>query len=475
MPYANYNFDEGVYTIQAQKLWSGQQMYKDFFYHQPPAYLWALAPFTGLFDNALFSARFFSFLCYCFSAILVFFLAAHFKINRVFTLGLFLFVALGAYGRLALPESFMLLLTLSAVTVLWLWLPNTKGAMLAALLMVLAILTKPISISSAFVIFVLLIVQQRKFKLALTYAGGGFFFSFLLLFFINQQSDGALLQLISAQLNRFNHTSGFEMMKAFDFFAKPVAEANITSALGFNLLSHKNSFFSYGVLNTNLILLGFALYSSYLLIKSKAFNKILFYLIWLGICLFFNLFIWEPVWDHYFLQYLPPLCLLAGSALGDETKKHYLIALFIFISISISTSTASLKINEFKKMRSIDPHEQVVSFNTVFYVATNHQPMCKIDDPFNTYGPWVRSFWQKLGTSELDRFHISSDDLIACLGRDEKIKVYIDSWALDFLRASFNINQIKYLKAMSPTRFIFDSTAMKKKTNRWLHTATMTK
>jgi 4-amino-4-deoxy-L-arabinose transferase-like glycosyltransferase len=324
-----HNYDEGVYVFQAREMAAGKLPMVDFFSHQPPLYPALLAVLELAGAGTLWGARFLSALCWCAAAVIVFRLARTYLGAGASALACFavLLTPLGLYfGRVALPNAPMVALTVTAFLLAGRD-GGRKRLVAAGVVITLAVLIKPLALAPAIALALWLALGRRWRALALLTVTGavGAASAWLLL---DLAGDGGFTELVRLQLTRFRHAQGFELVRQYGPFAQLTDARGIDTALAWNLAEHRRGLLSAGLPGADANVLTVVGAAAALLLwpwlATRQRRLVGLCVVWLGVPLAFNLLVWEPVWNHYFVQYIPPLALLvavSAEALSRATSR----------------------------------------------------------------------------------------------------------------------------------------------------------
>ena len=435
----DFNVDEGMYIYHAKVIRDGKIPGKDFFSHQPPLYPIALSIFTRWFPENLFTYRLVSLLAVAITGILIFGISCRFFPANiaVFSTVLFYFAPLQFHGKLALPNALMVLF--SSLAFYFLFIKNrTKYTILSGICMSIAILFKPIAIST-FLSFILIAVLLKRYR----NKSGLFLLTALViivlfLFFINIQAEGNLLKLIEAQVNRLLNCDGFKFARGIRLFNKMLYENNITSAIDWNLYSHKMVFLRKPLTNLNFYLFAIALIAipGMLVRFYRRYDiRIISFLIWLIFPFLFSIFIWTPSWDHYYIEYLPALSIMGTSLIYQVYcgfKKNCMMYIFLVIILLVYSFFGILKSNVnhyfYEKVHKLEVSHgnELFTLNPLINFLTFTKPVCDIIDPLNQYAPFGTVFVRADNNFFL---HLIDDNqIIARIESDPRIKIAIDKW-----------------------------------------------
>jgi hypothetical protein len=453
------NFDEGVYIVQAQLVRRGEVPYVDFFCHQPPLYLYALAGFTPPGPEAIFRGRLLSLLATAACGVAV----AHAgrklagPVPGLLAQLAFYAAPLQVYGMLALPGAVMVLLSTIGVCAVAFseraWATTAGGVCLAA-----AVLVKPLALPVVLAVVLVVAASRSQRRKLPALAASGLGAGLAAWIVLHLASSGAFTEVLALQARRYSGRSGFELMAHYVDFRAAMIERGATTPTLWNLSEHRAAFVRGGLLNGNLLLLLAAAASPLLWRRRLPLHLAGMIAAWLLLPLSFSVFVWEPVWDHYFVQYLPPLSLLAGltlAALLHARRPLWRAAALPFVAgcLVLGHTQRFAAPNWYDRAAQIGQRARgaaVFSFNPLINAAGGARRVCGLIDPLNVYGEYGVAALAPPGA--LRRFRITPDQLIACLTPD--VRVVIDSYAFWFLEPRV----LAHLQA-TPERLVFFTAA----------------
>jgi len=438
----DYNFDEGVYIQQAGFVREGQRPYVDFFYHQTPLYPYTLAWVGAVAPDSLFAYRLPSLLATALCGLAVYAFARRLMPAPAALLApvLFFYPPLQWFGLVALPNAIMLLL--STLGVLLVFAGRRRGTLaLGSAVLVLAVLYKPLAIAAVIAVGAFLVAapsQRRKVPVvALTGAAAGAAAWALL----HLASDGGFTRMLLLQAGRYSGRGGFEIMSSFAPFQAVMAEHGIETAFQWNVHEHTRTYFTNGWRNANLHLLLLGLAGQLVLLASRdtGLRRAGWLLVaWWAAPFALSLFVWEPNWDHYYVQYIPPLA-IGGAALLERAWRLETARLPVRIALAalvcvLVTGPLQLRqrVDEYWERSVPDTAGQTwLTFDPFLNFLTRTHPACGLVDPFNVYAE--ASLTANAEEESLARYHFGFDELIECLERDPEIKVGIGYWGSWFV------------------------------------------
>ena len=464
-----YNYDEGVYIYQARAVQQGQHPGLDFFHHQPPPYIYSLALFGMLADDSVFGYRLLSVLATAAAGLLVFVTARRFlPASGAFVAQVLFYTApLQFYGLIALPGALMVLSSTAAVLSVALGRSAWTAAAGAALLVV-SILVKPLAIALAIPIGVFLIQRDQRLRLAAA-LGAGLVTGLASWLILDAVSAGGFSDVLRLQLARFSGRSGFDLMSMKGPFREFLHQMRIatplglevSSPLGWNVMEHVRALlydFRNG-LSPSVFLVGLAALGQGMIWRSAQVAGTPFRILltlWWATPFAFSLFIWEPVWDHYFVQYIPAFAILAALPIQWlwQRIRFRALARAVAMALLVLCATSGLNYLNLRQLdharlpRPVEEGEAWLTFDPFLNLVTGTEPACGLYDPFNVYGS--QSFTGYMGTESQKRFNISREKLIACLQADETIKIGIGTWGAFFVDERLSA----YIKSLGEERIV---------------------
>lgn len=433
----NFNFDEGMYIYQSKLIREFKIPCRDFFSHQPPLYPMLLYIFTNYSPENLFMYRLLSLLATAVTGMIIYLISCKLFPRHIAMFGaiLFYFVPLQHYGKLALPNSLMVLFSTLSFYLLFMK-DKEKYNILSGICIAISILIKPIAIS-AFLSFILLLVLFKKQRQKFTIFLLSFFISISCTFLLmNIWSEGNLLRLIQAQVIRLANFSGFEFAKGIRAFNDTLIKHNINSAIGWNIYSHKDVFLSVPYKNLNFYFLLIALVSIPVTVfHRKYYSKIMFFLVWIIITFIFSIFVWMPTWDHYYLQYLPALSIMANFSINKiyyKFKANFMVYILLLSMLLIYTFFSIIRTdidrNFYKMLKGLklSHDDKVFTLNPLINFLTQTKPVCGIVDPLNQYEPFGKIF--KRDSNDFYLYLVKDDQIIKCLESNRNIKIVVEQW-----------------------------------------------
>lgn len=299
---------------------AGQLPYRDFFYHQTPLYPFALAAVAAPAPDALWLYRLPSLLATALCGVAVHRIALRLTTKPGALVAALLFFAapLQYFDLVAMPNALMLATSTCAFALVW-YGKRTIAIVLGALLFAISILLKPIAISAALAVGITLAARRDRWRnlLVATLAGGVAMAAAWALF--DALSDGAFTQLLWLQATRHADGGGFELIKQYKAIGGPAERQGLSSVVLWNVHEHMITFLSASRANQMFPLAGLALGGQILIWTpgGAAFrDQRLALTLWWMVPLVFSIFVWDPTFQYYFIQYLPAFAILAAIFLA---------------------------------------------------------------------------------------------------------------------------------------------------------------
>jgi 4-amino-4-deoxy-L-arabinose transferase-like glycosyltransferase len=455
-----HNFDEGLYIQQALLILNGRLPYRDFFYHQTPLYPLLLAAFGWINPSSLVVFRGLSLLATAATGVFVYRIADRLVARRAaFCAALLFYVApLQFYGLLAVPLALMQLCQVAGTYLVFFH--RARPAIVGgAVLLVISVLFKPLTVAGLIAVGgCLLLVPQQRSKVPWVVAAGAMT-GCLAWGAFHLMSDGAFTRVLLLQFGRYAHRGGFDAMMQFEPFWKFAAAAGATNAVAWNLDEHRLTFFVMPLLNGNFWLLCLAAAGQVIVWREAGVRwagRRMFLTLWWVIPVLFSVYVWEPIWDHYCLQYVPPMAVLAAIYLNrawsrpsSDRRSRRLAGVGLTLAVLLgAVGVVGRQEAEFSNLDTAHAGETWLTFDPLYNFVTQTKPACGLIDPFNVYGP--NSLVAMATAPELSRFLITADDIMRCLQGDPSIKVLIGAWSPWFLDARL----LAYLRTLPTERIV---------------------
>jgi hypothetical protein len=460
LPTLHYNFDEGVYIQQALAILDGKLPYRDYFYHQTPLYPFTLAAVGALLPDSLFVFRFVSLLATAVTGVFVHRVAAHFVPPPAALVAMLLFYVapLQFYGLLALPLATMQLCCVAGVYLV-VFSGRVVPVVCGSVLLALAILYRPLPVAVAIAVGVWLLARpDQRWKLGWV-VGAGVLTGALAWVVFDLLSDGVFTELLRLQSSRYAQQGGFEKMMQFEPFRKIAFASRVRSAAGWNVNEHWRAFCTMGPLNGNLwlLLLGMAGQLHMWRRGGRWAGRRLLLGLWWLVPLVFSIWVWEPIWDHYGVQYLPPFAVLAAvylHRLWSASRRPLLARVLAVTAVLAATVTGVGGVSARRlpglatAMQPASVGETWLTFDPLVNFITGTIPACGLIDPFNVYGD--RSLVALTDVPALSRYHVRADDLIRCLEAHPEAKIAFGAWAVWFAEPKLRA----YVDGLAPARIV---------------------
>jgi hypothetical protein len=257
---------------------------------------------------------------------------------------------------------------------------------------------------------------------------------------------------VIVQAGRYAKRSGFELMAHFPDFKAAMDARGATTAVQWNIAEHRTAFLDGAPLNGNLLLLLVAVAAPFCGALRAPREGALAAVAWLGVPASFSLLVWEPSWNHYFLQYVPPMALLSGYAFDAAWRRPALqgpAALAAAIVIYAGVTHPDTDREWYESVAAAEARagaEEVFTFMPLYHVVAGTRAACGLVDPINVYGEQCAVSWAP--DTPLYRFHVAPEDIIECL--HPGVPVVIERHAFWFMDA-----QVIAHLAATPRRLFF--------------------
>jgi len=455
-----YAFDEGVYIQQARLVLAGQLPYRDFFNHQTPLYPLTLAAVAAPAPEALWLYRLPSLLATALCGVAVHRVARRLTSQLGALAGTLLFFTapLQYFDLVAMPNALMLATSTVAFALVW-YGKHRASIVVGAVLFAVSILLKPIALSAAFAAGIALASRRERWPdLMVATLAGGVAMAAALAYF-DALSEGGFTELLWFQATRQDNGGGFEIMRQYKAIAGSVERQGITSALGWNIREHLIPFLSASRANQLFPLAGLALAGQILIWTPHGKplgDQRLALTLWWAVPFAFSIFVWDPTFQYYFVQYLPAFAILAAIFLAwlwDRRLARIPARAFVVAAVAIATVTGVWMISERRNdyallTRPLEPDESWLLFDPFLNFVSGTEPACGLIDPFNVYGD---ASLAAIGTQEIrERFHLDREAVIACLEADPGIRIGLGYWSTWFVDDAL----AEYLSGLPAERFL---------------------
>ncbi len=463
----SYNFDEGVYIFQARDMAAGKRPMQDFFSHQPPVYPAVLAALSPAGTATLWGARLLSALCWCAVAVMLFRLArSYLAVGAAALAGITLLLTpLGlGFGRAALPNALMVALSTSAFLLAHRS-DKRRHVIAAGVLLTLAMLVKPLALATAAALALWFVFDGRWRALAILTITGvvSAACAWVLL---DVGSEGGFTELVRLQLTRFHHAQGFDLLRQYAPFAQHIDSRGLDTALAWNLAEHRRALASFSLnrgadSNSVVVMAAAAALLLWPWLSATARRLVGLCLFWLAVPFTFNLLVWEPVWDHYMLQYIPPLALLAAVSIDALTRgvSRWGVPGLRGGSLLVVCALLAAMAWHVRVQLRMDPRAWAplaprgslwLTLDPTLHLISDTVPACGVYDPFNVYGE--KSLAAQPGFDG-SRFAVGFGDLLRCLERQPEVRVFVTEWTAWFL----NRDELAELVRRFPDRIVFQN------------------
>ena len=438
----DYNFDEGVYIQQARLILGGHLPYTDFFYHQTPLYPFTLWAAGAIAPESLFAYRLPSLIATALCGFLVYRIGLQLMPKGAALVAVLLFYCapLQYFGLVALPNAIMTCLATASVYLTW-FRPAAGGgearviSVLGGCLIALSILYKPLSVPAAVALAIGLLTARELRPRFAWFVLGGASVGLGAWGLLHWSSEGLFTRLLGLQFSRYAGRSGFDVMSGFEPFRTVLGQMDIDSAMAWNVAEHSRTFLVPDP-HANLHIAALAIAGQLLLVSPwgrRWSRQRVFLTLWWGLPLAFSLAIWEPSWDHYFIQYLPPFGILGAMFLlrvWSLAKGRVVarIAVVAIVALAAGLWPGHLEARRVDYERLPKPAaagESWLLFDPFLNFVTKTRPACGIIDPFNVYGE--RSLLATAEAPIWSRQRVSVDQLIVCLADDPEIMIGLGS------------------------------------------------
>jgi hypothetical protein len=461
-----HNFDEGLYIQQAALIRAGQRPYADFLEHQTPLYIYALAAFSLPSPGSLWLHRLLSLLATAGTGLVVFHAG-----RRLTTAGaalvaqvLFYFASLQQYGLLAIPNALMeLFVALGMFGVVFRDGRRAVGA--GALALVASLLVKPLALPAVLAAgLTLLAAPDRRRRLA-PFLAAGLAAGVAVWGALHVASNGAFTEVVRLQASRISVKGGFDLLSHMSGLRTAAAARGVHTAIGWNLSEHRMAFLSNVPWNTGPALLVAAACGALALLQSTAAGTLLRRLalvpvLWATVPFAFSVFAWEPVWDHYFVQYLAPLSLLAAVALSGAWAApvrwrpliRLSLALGVVAYVALGVIARRVDVAWLARAHEIAAEPRpLFTFDPLLAFVAGGAPACGTIDPLNVYGDYSAAALDPHGP--LGRFKQTAADVIGCLERSPEVGIVVDGYFFWFADDPLR----RYVASADPDRVVFFS------------------
>jgi hypothetical protein len=459
-----YNLDEGVNTVLATRLLRGEIPLQDFFYHQPPLYLYVLRELLRWGGDPVYVARLGSIVATAATGVLIYVTARRFtgRYGSFLALCTFYLCPLQFFNLAAMPNAWMLLFgMLGAYLVLFDG--RTVSVVAGATALILAMALKPLALSTSLAIGVLILTvphwrrRRRAFVLASVCASVLAWLGFELL------THGRISELFALQWQARSETFWQRLIDGYPILREIAEQRGATGLLTWNLSEHRNAFLWGSVAGTSLPLLAGALLGGFVLFN-RARRVAVALVVWLAFELFFNVVVWGPVWEHYFVLYIPALALLCAG-IGEEIEQRLpgpivgRMAAVVAVAVALgylchlphrqAASSPALSVRYADIGRRLGPADSgLLTFDPFLNVVSGTRVACGVEDPLNVFGD--AGMLAMVEDNPLTRFRVSVEDVVECLREDESIRVVLGPWSEWFIQGGLK----RYVEELPESRVV---------------------
>jgi len=443
-----YNLDEGVNVALATRLLHGEIPLQDFFYHQPPLYLYVLREWLRWGQDPIFAARLGSIAATAATGMLIYLTARRFtgRYGSVLALCVFYLCPLQFFNLAAMPNAWMLL---SAVLGAFLVLfdGRTLAVVAGAVALVVAMALKPLALSTSLAVGALILTvpewRDRRRVFVLAAAGA----SALAWLGLELLTHGRFSDLMALQWQARSDTFWQRLIDSYPILLEVAEQRGATGLLSWNLSEHSRAFLVGSVAGTSgPLLVGAALGAVALFKRARRVMVVL--LVWLAFELFFNVLVWGPVWEHYFVLYIPALALLCAG-MGEEIERRLpgppvgRVAAAIGVAVVLgylchlptreAAASPALRVRYADVGVGLGPEgSALLTFDPFLNVISGTNAACGVEDPLNVFGE--AGILAMVEDNPLTRFRVSAEDVVACLREDESIRVVLGPWSAWFVQ-----------------------------------------
>ncbi|MDJ0865623.1 MAG: hypothetical protein QNK03_05905 [Myxococcota bacterium] len=424
-----HNVDEGANIYAARLVQQGQAPFRDFFYHQPPLYVFSLA----LLPTSHFVyGRLLSLLAAVVVGRLLFRLA-----GRIFgatswlpllVLALYCAAGLQVFHLLALPGAPMLAF---AVAGCW-WLlsrPEGVGAALGAgACLALSILFKPLTLAVAVALAAALAVDPRQrrrlvpFGLSLAGVGLAGWGAFHL------ASDGAFTELLFVQGARYAEPSvAVRMWQSLPGLPGDMPTSPSGLTLVFYALAFRGSL--------DVLLVAGAVAGVWVLWRRAPAvppGEKLFWTAWPVLALLFSFTLWGVSKEHYHVLYLPPLALLSAFGVARFAApggwRRGVAACACAAVMGAGVLSLSARRQDYRAALALRGESAaLLAFDPTINVLSETEVACGV------LLFWLPPYRPQLEGDEAAGFEHGRDRLIACLEAEPETRIVIHQLSPAFL------------------------------------------
>jgi hypothetical protein len=463
-----HNFDEGLYIQRAALIREGKRPYADFLEHQTPLYAYALAAFSLPSPTSLFPHRLLSLLATAGTGLVVFHAGRRLASPgaALAAQALLYFAPLQQYGLLAMPNALMeFLVALGMFGVVFR--DGRRAVAAGAVALVGSLLVKPLTLPAVLAAGLSVLAAHDWRRRLVPFLAAGLSTGLAAWGALHLASQGAFTEVVRLQVSRISVKGGFELLSHMSGLRTAAAERGVHTAVGWNLSEHDIAFFSNVPWNTGPLLLAAAALGAFTLVRRAAGGALPRHLavapiLWAALPFAFSVWVWEPVWDHYFVQYLAPLSLLAAGAVGLAWPAQHppralaraglALALLAYVALGILTRRVD-RAWLGRAQAIAAKHRPLFTFDPLLAFVAGGAPACGTIDPLNVYGDYSAAALDAHGP--LGRFRQTAADVIDCLERSPRVTIVVDGYFFWFADDPLR----EYVARADPRRVVYFSRA----------------
>lgn len=445
-----HNIDEGAYILAARRVLAGEAFMVDFFVHQIPLYEYTMAAILATFGDHWTVARGSSIVAMLLTAMIVYVLARRLWRPASATLAgiVFLTAPLAALGQWAMPNALSLLWEVAAVAVVFCF-RSPKRLLLAGALFTAAAATKPLAAATATACVLYLLLVKRSWRFALYLVIAGLTWTTLMWIPLEWISQGGLTEIVLYEIRRVT-VIGWRLVMDSPAYELMAQALNAETPADWNLAAHaamlRGGFWLDGRLAPMAYILVLAAFGAVGLWRSGQRHAVALCALWIGCIFLFDVALWFPIFDHYFLQYLPPMALLASGIPYVVTGSHEPRRWVLVAAAAWALGAFALKVYPLLPpeaaydrqaaaiMKEVDAYRQnilrnpsadihLLTFDPFYNLIVDLPTACNLYDPLNQVGPMSFSGYQ--APPSLARHNVSYEQVEHCIDTDERVFVVL--------------------------------------------------
>jgi 4-amino-4-deoxy-L-arabinose transferase-like glycosyltransferase len=438
-----HNIDEGVYLAKAGLLAEGKKPFSDFFFHQPPLYIFFLKIFIGS-GHEIFLARLCSLLALCLSSAIIYQITRTVAGRKGALIALLLFISncLHVHSLLAMPTALMLFFASAGICVMFG--KKRYSAVIAGALFAISVQFKPLTIFWLPAVAFYYLWQKKDRTGFLFFTAAFVLIGACATAYFIIQSNGGYAELLLSQTTQYSKESAFAIWIKHPAFQEIMRVGNVRTPLDWSLFTHSRVFFHSGILNPNFLLMILAVIG---LLMARRFLISQLSLIALGGILLSCLFVWGPIWDHYFVQYIPFLAM--GVGFMFRAKRSKLITTIV-LAVCVLGFVIQAKSREILPS-GIVPGAKVLSFDPYINIFYRAQHACGLVDSLTAYGSSNEKYFDRI--PRFRKSVINEDMLEACLKSDSEVVFFVGFWFTQIRDRKV----LEFLRSVNPNRIIFQN------------------